>query len=151
MNCANSRQDFARALAHRVLPIETVSKLRALIADDDPETLRLVAEAVEQFGAEVTCAATGGELIEQLPEARLDLVVTDVSMPWMTGLQAMHSARTAGWSTPIVVMTAFRDDKIVDQVKALGHNAVLLHKPFGIDELYAAMRSVLGQPAVQTK
>jgi CheY-like chemotaxis protein len=122
----------------------STQRFRALVADDDPETLQMVAEAVDRFGADVTCAATGGELIEQLPEARFDLVITDVSMPWMTGLQAMHSARTAGLSTPIVVMTALRDHKIVEQVRALGHDAILLQKPFGIDELYAAMRSVLG-------
>lgn len=118
-------------------------RLTALIADDDPELLRMVGEAVEQLGVDVKTAMTGGDLIEQLADSRFDLVITDVSMPWMTGLQALHSARTAGLATPIVVITASRDDKIAAQVAALGENATLLRKPFGIDELHAAIHDVL--------
>jgi len=120
-----------------------MGNLRALVADDDPDTLRIVGEAVEQFGADVTSAATGDELIAQLADTHFDFVVTDVSMPWMTGLQAVHSARSAGLQTPIVVITALRDDKIAKQVTALGHDATLLYKPFGIDQLHAAIHSVL--------
>ena len=68
-------------------------------------------------------------------------------MPWTTGLQAMHSVRTAGLSTPIVVMTALRDPKIAEQVGALGRGATLLYKPFGIERLYAAMQSALDSAA----
>lgn len=122
-------------------------KLRALVADDDRETLRIVGEAVEELGVTVTRAASGGELIERLADGEFDFVVTDVSMPWMTGLQAVHSARAAGLSTPIIVITALRDDKVASQVEALGRDAALLYKPFGIDELYAAIDSVLPQGA----
>jgi len=121
-------------------------KPRALVADDDPDTLNLLDEAVGQFGFEITRAATGDELISELAAAHFDLVVTDVSMPWMTGLQAMHSARTAGLATPVVVITALRDDKVAQQVGALGHDATLLRKPFGIEDLYAAIRTVLVTP-----
>jgi len=118
-------------------------KPRALVADDDPDTLNVVSEAVDQFGFDVTRAATGDELISELAAGSFELIITDVSMPWMTGLQAMHSARTAGLATPVVVITALRDDKVVEQVGALGHDATLLRKPFGIDELHAAIRTVL--------
>ena len=118
--------------------------MRALVADDDPELLHLVARQLEQAGAEVTCAKAGGELLQALSQARFDVVITDVAMPWMTGLQVMHSARTAGLMTPIVVMTALRDPKVVDTVAALGPRAVLLLKPFGIEEFHAALRNVIG-------
>lgn len=122
-------------------------KLRALVADDDRETLRIVGEAVEELGVTVTRAESGGELIERLADGEFDFVVTDVSMPWMTGLQAVHSARAAGLATPIIVITALRDEKVASQVEALGRDAALLYKPFGIDELYAAIDSVLPQGA----
>jgi CheY-like chemotaxis protein len=119
-------------------------RLRALVADDDREILRIVAQTLEQFGADVTCATTGGELLQALSEAQVDVVIADVAMPWMTGLQVMHSARTAGLMTPVVVMTALRDSKVADTAAALGQHAAFLQKPFGIEDLYAALRSVLG-------
>ncbi len=120
-----------------------MGKLRALVADDDLETLRIVGQAVEDLGADVTRAETGDQLIQRIAEADYDFIVTDVSMPWMTGLQAVHSARTAGLATPIVIITALRDEKIARQVAALGEDATLLYKPFGIAQLHAAIQRVL--------
>jgi CheY-like chemotaxis protein len=121
--------------------------LRALVADDDPAMLQMVCEAVERYGAVVTQAETGSELIQRLADSDFELVITDVSMPWMTGLQAMHSAQTAGLTLPIVVITAHRDDRIVRQVRALGDAATLLYKPFGVEQLHAAIRTVLDAAA----
>lgn len=118
-------------------------KLHALIAEDDPEALHMVSEALGELGADVSCAVNGDELIARLAETPYDLIVTDVSMPWMTGLQAVHSARTAGLATPIVVITAVRSGEIERQVSALGRDAALVYKPFGLDELYAAIEGVL--------
>ena len=121
-----------------------MTRLRALVADDDPEMLTMVSKAVARFGADVVAVRSGGELLEQLANAdAFDVIVTDVSMPWMTGLHVMHSARTAGLPIPVVVMTALRDPTIPDQVRSLGARAELLLKPFSIDELYASLRRCL--------
>lgn len=118
--------------------------LRALVADDDPELLEMVAGVVaRELGAEVIRAATGHELLELLAHEEYDFIVTDISMPWMTGLQVMHSARTAGLPVPVVVMTALRDPQIPAQVAALGDHARLLHKPFAFQELVAALHEVV--------
>ena len=114
------------------------------MADDDPELLASIAEALENCGATVTSANNGGELLETLGERDpFDLVVTDISMPWMTGLQAMQSTRYAGLTTPTVVITALRDEQIPDRVRALGSNAVLLHKPFDLEALERAIDHVM--------
>jgi CheY-like chemotaxis protein len=113
-----------------------LSDARILVADDDPLLLDAVADALSGLGARVTRAATGAELIDELAAAGpFDLVVTDVAMPWMNGLSAMRAARTAGLGTAVIVMTARQDEQIPAQVRALGRNAVLLRKPFGLDEL----------------
>ena len=84
-------------------------KLRVLVAEDDAELLDVVAGVIERFGAEVTRAVTGHELLSTLAEGgHFDFVVTDVSMPWMTGLQVMHSTQAAGLPVPVIVMTALR-------------------------------------------
>jgi CheY-like chemotaxis protein len=96
-------------------------KLRALVADDDVDMLSVVSKALLQFGAEVVVATSGGELLEKIANGgNFDVIVTDISMPWMTGLQVMHSARTAGLRVPVVVMTALRDPMIPEQVASLG-------------------------------
>ena len=124
------------------------SSPRILVADDDPAVLEAVADALEDLGAEVIRARSGAELIESFGElGPFDLVVTDISMPWMSGLQAMHSVRTAGLSTPVIVMTALKEDRVADQVRTLGRDAVLMRKPFALDELQQTARSLLGEAA----
>jgi CheY-like chemotaxis protein len=117
-----------------------MSGLRVLVADDDPDVLQDVSCAFEIMGHQVTRATSGNELITRLGEDEpFDLIVTDISMPWMSGLQAMHSTRYAGLQTPVIVMTALRDAEIPERVQALGRNALLLRKPFGLVELETAV------------
>jgi CheY-like chemotaxis protein len=124
-----------------------MTRLRALVADDDGDMLAMVCKALRQFGADVVGVTSGGDLLEKLAEdARFDVIVTDISMPWMTGMQVMHSARTAGLPIPVIVITALRDPTLPEQVTSLGARAELLHKPFSIDELYAALRRCIAEP-----
>ena len=115
-----------------------------LVADDDPLLLDAVAEALTTMGADVRRATSGAELIDQLAHAGpFDLVVTDVGMPWMSGLQAIRSTRAAGLATSVIVMTGLTDERIPAQVQALGKDAVLLRKPFELTELEAAASMLL--------
>jgi two-component system, OmpR family, KDP operon response regulator KdpE len=123
-----------------------MSNVRVLVADDDPLLLESVADALISLGADVIRASTGEELVEQLAnEGPFDLVVTDVGMPWMSGLTAIHAARSAGISQAVIVMTAREDEGIPAQVQALGPDAVFLRKPFGLTELAAAASALLAR------
>jgi len=121
-----------------------MAKLRALVADDDAGLLSLITEALEQFGADVVAVTSGHELLDKVANhGPFDVIVTDISMPWMTGLQVMHSVRTAGLPVPVVVMTALRDPTLPEQVSSLGVRAELIHKPFAITDLFGALRRCL--------
>jgi two-component system OmpR family response regulator len=121
-----------------------LSGARVLVADDDPLLLESVADALISMGAEVVRASTGEELVEQLAsEGPFDLVVTDVGMPWMSGLTAIHAARSAGISLAVIIMTAREDQRIPAQVQALGPDAVFLRKPFGLSDLGKAAEMLL--------
>jgi len=114
---------------------------RVLVADDDAATLGLVADVLEKLGCDVTRADDGHELLLALAEGPpFDLLVTDISMPWMTGLQVAYSAREAGLTTPVLVMTALPIDPA--RIDALGHT-ILLRKPFGAKQLEAAALHLL--------
>ena len=122
---------------------------RILVADDDLQLLDTVAEALRRLGADVVQAESGAELIEQLAsEGPFDLVVTDISMPWMSGMQALRSVRMVGLGMPVIVMTAHGDERVSEQVQALGPNAVLLRKPFELDDLETAAAKLLSAPRV---
>ena len=121
---------------------------RVLVADDDAEFLDVVAEGLSRLGADVIRARNGAELIDHLAEhGPFDLVVTDIAMPWMTGLRAMHAARTAGLDTSVIVITGLREERIPARVKALGGNAVLLEKPFTLADLESVALKLLAQRA----
>lgn len=107
--------------------------------------LEAVSSAIDLTGAEVVPVSTGAEMVQQLAEhAPFDLIVTDVAMPWMNGLQVALAARRAGHGTPVVVMTALRTAEVTRVLEALGPDAVLLQKPFTLDELQRAIDHVLG-------
>jgi CheY-like chemotaxis protein len=112
---------------------------RVLVADDDAEMLEAVSDALSGLGFHVVAVESGAGLIDRLAfEGPFDLIVTDVSMPWMDGLRTLRSIRSAGVTTPVIVMTALGDEQIASRVKGLGANAVLLRKPFDFDELASA-------------
>jgi CheY-like chemotaxis protein len=122
--------------------------VRVLIADDDPEMLELVSNiAKRHLGADVTRAASGHELLDALAHDHFELIITDISMPWMTGLQVMHSARAAGLPVPVVVMTGMTQSEVADQVQSLGERARLIRKPFSLQELMAAVGEVIVRAA----
>jgi CheY-like chemotaxis protein len=101
--------------------------------------LGTISHALALFGYGVVPARSGAELVDRLAEkGPFDLIVTDVSMPWLDGLNAVRSMRTAGLATPVLVITALEDEGIPTQVQALGP-AMLLRKPFELGELEAAV------------
>jgi two-component system, OmpR family, response regulator MprA len=123
-----------------------VDRGRVLIAEDDPEMLAAVADALGRLGYAVVQVESGAGLVDRLAShGPFDLIISDISMPWMDGLKALRSMRTVGVATPIIVMTALRDHQIATRMQALGSNAVLLHKPFELDELESAIAKLRPQ------
>lgn len=119
---------------------------RVVIAEDDDDMRSVLCELVSGLGVQVAEASSGGDLVVLLTDDRpVDLLITDVRMPWMTGFQVALSARNSGLSVPIIVVTAFPDDTLRAQVENLG-SAVLLAKPFRPEELLSLVRERLPAP-----
>lgn len=118
---------------------------RIAIADDDPESLEILRLALESPTTEIYEATNGVELVQLLLQNDpFDLVVTDVLMPWMEGLQVLRSARASEVMTPVLVITGLDRPDIQATVDGLG-NAKLLQKPFGIPELRAAVTALMSR------
>ncbi len=118
--------------------------MRVLAADDDPQLLEAIVASLEQLDVDVVCARNGAEVIDRLADSGpFDLVVTDIAMPWMTGLSSLRAARTAGLGMPVIVITALADKAIPREVKALGANVTLLRKPFELSGLKSVAEKLL--------
>ncbi len=118
---------------------ETYFGATILVVDDDPEDLEIIAELLSTRGYKVECANSGQEALDRLPTTLPDLVLTDLSMPGMDGLQLCEKIRrTPRWHTiPVIFITGF-----ADQVKA-GFRAGAsdyVCKPFSAEELLARIR-----------
>jgi CheY-like chemotaxis protein len=133
---------------HGTLPLHTPLRdrlPRVLIAEDDDDTRQALVDLVADLGVEIAEASSGGDLVMLLTDDRpSDLLITDVRMPWTTGLQVALSARNSGMDLPIIVMTAYPDDEIRTQISQLD-STVLLTKPFQPDELICLVRERLAQ------
>jgi CheY-like chemotaxis protein len=117
--------------------------VRIAVADDDPETLEVLRDALGDQDVELHEATNGAELLSLLAEgAPFDLVVTDVSMSWMSGLQVMLSLRNAGIGVPVLVITGLADPELAAQVARLGR-ARLLRKPIGLETLLGSVCELL--------
>jgi two-component system response regulator HydG len=107
---------------------------RVLVADDEPKLGKLVAEALEGAKHEVKRVASGREALLELSTSQWDLVVCDLKMPEVDGMQVLAAARAATPPVEVVLMTAYASaESAVAAMKAGA--ADYLIKPFSIDEL----------------
>jgi two-component system, OmpR family, KDP operon response regulator KdpE len=117
---------------------------RVLVVDDEPQIRRVMRTALTTAGYEVSDARSGEEAVEQLGEEKFDLILLDVNLPGMSGLEACRLIRheTLVPDVPIIMLTVRNAEKdIVEALDAGADDYVV--KPFGIPELLARIRAAL--------
>ncbi len=123
---------------------------RVLVVDDEPQILRALRINLSVRGYEVTTAATGAGALRAAAEKHPDVVVLDLGLPDISGIEVLAGLR--GWLTaPVIVLSARTDS--ADKVEALDAGADdYVTKPFGMDEFLARLRAAVrrGAAAVDT-
>ena len=117
-------------------------KAHILVVDDDPRITDLLRRILAYEGYSVAIAASGSEALDRSLERPPDLVVLDIMLPGLDGLEVAQRLRTAGDNVPILMLTA--RDTVADRVKGLETGADdYLVKPFAPEELVARVKALL--------
>ncbi len=119
-----------------------VTKSRILLVDDDRNFLRVLAYQVAEFGFQVISATGAGEALGHIDGGKIDLVLSDLRMPGMDGLQLLQEVRRRALDIPVILLTAHGSiDKAVDAIKAGAFD--FLQKPFEKEELRVSVLNAL--------
>ena len=114
--------------------------MKVLIADDDPQMLRALRIALSAHGYDVTTAADGTAALDEAIRVHPDIVVIDLGMPGLTGIEVIEALR--GWTQIPVLVVSGRSESW-DKVEALDAGADdYVTKPFSADELLARIRAL---------
>ncbi|QZY28988.1 response regulator transcription factor [Nocardioides coralli] len=115
---------------------------RVLVVDDDKAVRESLRRSLEFNGFDVSLAADGAEALAGIATAQPDVVIMDVMMPRLDGVEATRAMRAVGHDLPILVLTA--RDAVGDRVEGLDAGADdYLTKPFALAELLARLRALL--------
>jgi len=118
---------------------------RILVVDDEPQLTRVLRRSLATRGYEVQVAASGEEALDLLRHWSPDLVITDLSMPQMSGLELCRRLRAVS-RVPIIVLSVKGEEWT--KVEALDAGADdYVTKPFGMAELFARVRAILRRGA----
>lgn len=116
---------------------------RILIVDDDPGQRSLLDSFLRGQGFETVLADSGERALELLPAGKFSMMISDVRMPGLSGLETLQRARKIFPTLPVLLVTAYAD--IRDAVEAMRDGALnYLAKPIDLDELLATVRQATG-------
>ena len=124
-------------------------KYNILVAEDDKEMRILLAGALTKAGYEVTECPNGFNLLNHLgsyllsdKHENVDLIISDIRMPGVTGLEVLQGLQKARRFPPVILITAFGDETVHDQAEQYGV-AAMFDKPFDFDDLLTKVREIV--------
>jgi DNA-binding NtrC family response regulator len=118
---------------------------RILVADDELTLLDLFARFLTGLGHEVRTARDGKDVMAALAEAPADLLVTDINMPDMDGIEILSALRKGGTEMPVIAISGggYLDKSLLLTSASVLGAVVTLEKPFPLTELQSAVEQVL--------
>ncbi|MFW5965959.1 MAG: response regulator [Persicimonas sp.] len=130
--------------ADELIPAFDLDPPEVLVAEDDDEMRRLIALTLSESGYQVTEVEDGVAALDMLESRRdhppYDVVVFDMWMPGLTGLELMEALRSRDWATPVVFISGFVTGRVYDEAKRLGAERIM-PKPFECEKLVEAVES----------
>jgi DNA-binding response OmpR family regulator len=113
-----------------------------MIIEDDEEMRSLMKDFFEEEGFETDSVSNGVDALRKLSKGHFDLVITDIRMPGLTGLDILPTIRRLKPETPIIVMTAYGSDDV--RRRSLERGATIyLEKPIHLSQLRTVIREMI--------
>jgi DNA-binding response OmpR family regulator len=147
--CPTSMTDLMQSIEQTILTAES-SQIRVLVVDDDLKILTILPALLSPWGLKITTLSDPKKFWEVLPKAQPDLVILDVEMPIVSGLELCKSIRNhADWSNlPIIFLTAHLESNIIQQVFATGADDFVT-KPLVGPELVSRITNLMERQQAQ--
>ncbi|HZV86348.1 MAG TPA: response regulator transcription factor [Candidatus Binatus sp.] len=120
-------------------------KMRVLLADDHRHLLEVVRSLLKTEVEVVGCVDNGESLFEAAMELHPDVIVTDISMPKLSGIDAVNRLRESGCQSRIVFLTGHRDSDFVDAALKTGALGYVLKISMATDLLFAIREALAGR------
>ena len=120
--------------------------MRVLLVEDDSAMQATLLRSLARRGMDLAACGDGRQALRQWPEFQPDVVLLDLTLPGLDGLDVLAQARARGWRTPVLILTA--RGTVGDRVVGLNTGADdYLAKPFDLDELEARVRALARRAA----
>lgn len=130
------------------VPLPDLSSVKVLVAEDTPTNQALIGQMLARMGAEFEIAEDGVEALEWLDREDFDLVLVDIEMPRLSGIEVIRTMRAPGSRharVPVVAVTAYVLRANRDAIYAAGADAILAKPLAGLDAFGLALGGVLGR------
>jgi signal transduction histidine kinase/ActR/RegA family two-component response regulator len=121
-------------------------RARILVLDDDDDVRTVTCESIRELGYEVVAVGNAAEALKRLAGEHFDLLITDVAMPGMTGVEVARHLRSEGNTIPIVFSSGYAD------VQSFGEELseeVILRKPFRLTDIAARIETALEPSSIR--
>jgi DNA-binding response OmpR family regulator len=117
--------------------------MKILVAEDEPILIRTIEMRLKRDGHEIWLAEDGQQALEKLQDGTPDLVITDIMMPYASGLEIIAAVRAKPWpKVPVIILSAMGQEDVVLEAFQLGADDYIT-KPFSPNELSVRVRRLL--------
>ena len=116
--------------------------MKILIAEDDPLMMAVIKQQLNNEGYTLSINTDGREALESLESFKPDLIITDILMPFTSGLDLISVVRSSGSKVPILVLSAMDQEATVLEALSLGANDYI-SKPFKPAEISTSVKKLL--------
>ncbi|HQS55046.1 MAG: response regulator [Bacteroidetes bacterium 24-39-8] len=120
--------------------------MKILVAEDDTMLLKTIELKLKKEGYEVYTTADGRETQKEILRIRPDMIITDVMMPYASGLEIVSMVRQKlNWKIPIIILSSMEQEAVVMNAFGLGADDYIT-KPFSLNELAIRVKRLLSRP-----